>query len=75
MEINVHFEVIEYSKHGFGRRNEQFPTLEEAIDWVDKAQAEADAKGNPDDLCYDVVPAGNTVYSSVSKVTALDAVA
>lgn len=75
MEIDIHFEVIEYSNEGFGRLHHHFPTLDEAKAWVDQAQAEADKQGNPKELCYDVVPAGNAVYSSVSKVTALDAAA
>jgi hypothetical protein len=73
--MDIHFEVIEYSKYGFGRLDDKFPTFDDAVEWVDKAQNVADLGGNPTDLCYDVVPAGTTVYTSISKVTTLHAVA
>ena len=68
--MSVFYEVNECSNEGAGRLSIEFSKLEDAIDWVNKAQEKADSIGNPRDLCYDVFPSGSAVYNSFSRICA-----
>lgn len=61
-----HYEVVEYSNEGFGRLPDHFITFEEAVDWVNQAQKNADSFGNVLEVFYDVIPVAKTVYRTFS---------